>query len=488
MSRLPAAAWLCALVGFLSALGWSFVTPPFHVPDEVAHLAYVQHLAETGDLPKLNDDLDYSPEEQQALTITEFYLVVGAKDGRPPWTDVQQRAMEDLEEVPRVGTGTAQSATNNPPLYYAVEAVPYWLGSGLSLLDRMALMRLVSALMAGATALAIFLFLREVLPREPWAWTVGALVAALQPLFGFVSSGVQPDALLALAGSLVLLAAARVLRRGLDTRSGLALGAATAIGVLSKLAFLGLVPGIVLAVALGLRRAVRDDRRGAGLRGATLALGVPAAAVAAYALASVLVWDRALFGADATTSTNLNKAAPTDVMAASQSGRLSYIWQLYLPRLPFMDDQFPSSPIREIWVNGFIGRFGWLDTVWSHGVYRAGAAVLLGIAVLAAIGALRAARRGAFAGRVGELSVYAVMAVGLLGLIGAAAYSSYLSGGTFAQARYLVPLMGIYAGIVALAARALGPRWGPVLGAVLVVAAFGHDLFAQLLTLGRFWA
>jgi hypothetical protein len=27
-----------------------------------------------------------------------------------------------------------------------------------------------------------------------------------------------------------------------------------------------------------------------------------------------------------------------------------------------------------------------------------------------------------------------------------------------------------------------------VLGAVLVGVAFGHDLFAQLLTLGRFWA
>ena len=486
MRRIPAAAWLCALAAFLSAVAWSFVTPPFHVPDEVAHLAYVQHLAETGDLPKLNDSLDYSPEEQQALTVTEFYLVVGDRSGRPPWTDAQQRAMQDLPEVERVGSGTAQSATNNPPLYYALEAVPYRLGSGLSLLDRMVLMRLLSALMAGGTALAIFLFLREILPATPWAWTVGALAAGLQPLFGFVSAGVQPDALLALAGALVLLATARVMRRRLDARSGAALGIATAIGALSKLAFLGLLPGVVLAVALALRAALRDRRGAAGLRGAALALGIPAAVGAAYALASVLVWDRALFGADATTTTNPTKGA--EVAAGDQLDRLSYIWQLYLPRLPFMEDQFPSSPIRDTWVYGFIGRFGWLDTVWSQPVYRAGALALLGIVALAAVAVVRAARRGAFAGRVGELVVYVTLAVGLLVLIGVAGYSSHLTGGNFEQARYLVPLMGFYALIVALAARAFGPRWGPAAGAVLVVAAFGHDLFAQLLTLGRFWA
>lgn len=488
MRRLPRAAWLCALVGGLSALGWSLLTPPFHVPDEVAHVAYVQHLAETAELPKLNGQLEYSPEEQQALTVTEFYLVVGAPTARPPWTRWQQRGMVNLREVPKVGTGTAQSATNNPPLYYALEAVPYWLGRGGSLLDRLVLMRLLSVLMAAGTALTVFLFLREVMPAAPWAWTVGGLAVALQPLFGFVSSGVQPDALLALAGSLVLLATARVMRHGLDARSGAALGIATAVGALSKLAFLGLVPGIALAVALALRRALAGRRRVQGLRGAALALGIPAAAVAVYALASVLVWDRPLFGADSTTGTNPAKVAATEVATGSQSGRLSYIWQLYLPRLPFMDDQFTASPIREIWVNGFIGRFGWLDTTWSAGVYRAGGVVLLGIALLAAVGAFRAARRGAFAGRLGELCVYATLVVGLLLLIGAAGYSARLTGGTFEQARYLVPLMGLYAGIVALAARAFGSRWGPVAGAILIGVAFGHDLFAQLLTVGRFWA
>ena len=48
-------------------------------------------------------------------------------------------------------------------------------------------MRLLSALMAGVTALFTFLFVREALPGAPWAWTVGGLGAALAPLLGFIS-------------------------------------------------------------------------------------------------------------------------------------------------------------------------------------------------------------------------------------------------------------------------------------------------------------
>jgi 4-amino-4-deoxy-L-arabinose transferase-like glycosyltransferase len=480
--RIPASGWLCALAAVLSALAWSLVTPPFHVPDEVAHFAYVQHLAETAELPRLNGQLDYAPEEQFALHVTDFYLVVGSAESRPPWTEVQQRASRQPDGLPRVGTGTAQSATNNPPLYYALQAAPYWLGSGAGLLDRLALMRLLSVVLAGLTALAAFLFVREVLPGAPWAWTVGGLAVALQPLFGFISSGVQPDALLALAGSLVLLCTARVLRRGLDPGTGALLGVATAVGLLSKLAFVGLVPGVVLAVAIGARRAIATRDRAAGLRGAALALGVPLVAAVLYALASVLVWDRPLYAGEV-PGTGAATAA-----AGSLRDELSYIWQLYLPRLPFMEDQFAASPIRGIWVEGLIGRFGWLDTGWPRAVYTAGAAALLAVGVLAGVQVVRAARRGALRGRLAELLVYATVAAGLLVVIAVSGYTAHLQGTRFEQARYLLPLLALYGGIVALAARSLGPRWGPVLGAVLIGVAFGHDLFAQLLTISRFWA
>src|SRR3984885_8866114 len=48
LRRVPRAGWTCALVASLSAVCWSLVSPPFQVPDEPSHFAYVQLLAETG--------------------------------------------------------------------------------------------------------------------------------------------------------------------------------------------------------------------------------------------------------------------------------------------------------------------------------------------------------------------------------------------------------------------------------------------------------
>ena len=64
----------------------------------------------------------------------------------------------------RTDSGAAGVATSEPPLYYALETVPYTLAGGGTVLDRLALMRLLSALMGGLTALFVYLFLREALP------------------------------------------------------------------------------------------------------------------------------------------------------------------------------------------------------------------------------------------------------------------------------------------------------------------------------------
>ena len=107
------------------------------------------------------------------------------------------------------GTGAGVAAPQ-PPLYYALETIPYYLGSGGTLLDQLALMRLLSALLAGLTALFAFLFLREALPAVPWAWTVGGLCTALAPLVGFISGAVNPDAMLcAVSAALFYLPRAR---------------------------------------------------------------------------------------------------------------------------------------------------------------------------------------------------------------------------------------------------------------------------------------
>src|SRR5690606_12854574 len=65
--RVPVAARLCALAALLVSLTWALLTPPFHVPDEIAHVSYVQIVTETGKLPIADYSKPVYSEQQQHL-------------------------------------------------------------------------------------------------------------------------------------------------------------------------------------------------------------------------------------------------------------------------------------------------------------------------------------------------------------------------------------------------------------------------------------
>ncbi|MGH2913181.1 MAG: DUF2142 domain-containing protein, partial [Solirubrobacteraceae bacterium] len=263
LGRVPTAAWVCAAVAFVNAACWSFVMPPFQALDEPDHFAYVQELAENGRLPSSTNS-EFSPEEQLALEDLHHQQVRFRPAGHTIFSAAEHSKLEsDLGQQPsRSGPGGAGVATSEPPLYYALETIPYELGSGGSILDRVALMRLLSVLFGAVTALFVFLFIREVLPARRWAWTVGGLGAALAPLFGFSTSTVNPDAMLFALSAAVFYCLARAFRRGLSQRLALTIGAVCAVGSLTKLNFLGLAPGILLALVVLTRREARLHGRG----------------------------------------------------------------------------------------------------------------------------------------------------------------------------------------------------------------------------------
>ena len=57
----------------------------------------------------------------------------------------------------------------------------------------------------------------------------------------------------------------------------------------------------------------------------------------------------------------------------------------------------------------------------------------------------------------------------------------------FAEPRYLLPLLPLFAAVLALAARGAGRRWGPAVGALIVALFLAHDVFSQLLVVARFY-
>ncbi len=476
LRRVPRAAWLCALIAFLNAAAWSFISPPFQVPDEPSHFAYVKQIAETGSLPS-NSAEEFSEEETAVLFALNYPAVRLGPATRTISTQAEQRKLDQQLELsnrlPKSGSEGAGTAATEPPLYYALQTIPYELASGGTLLDRLQLMRLFSALWAGLTALFTFLFLRETLPRVRWAWTVGALCVALTPLLAFTSGAVTPDAMLFAVSAALLYCIARAFRRGLTTRSALALGLVIAIGFLTKLNFVGIAPSAYLALGIlavgGARRSGR-----AALREPAIAAAVGAIPLLAAELLTRRSAAEVTGGASGTAQGAL-------------LAKLDYIWQLYLPRLPGTVSDFPGlSTARQIWFDGFVGRFGWLDTFFPSWVYALALVFALAIALLCARSLL--AGRAALRARLPELAVYAVMALGVLALIGTASYSLFpIQAASFGQARYLLPLLPLLGAVLALAARGAGRRWGPVVGVLLVVLFLGHDVFSQLQVIARYY-
>jgi 4-amino-4-deoxy-L-arabinose transferase-like glycosyltransferase len=477
------AGWACAGLAVACALGWALIVPPFHVPDETDHVAYVQYLAETGGIPSPVAGQGLSTEQRTAMVATQFFAVVGNREGKPPWTEREAEPVRRAlaADLPRDDGGAATSATNNPPLYYLLAVPAYAAAADGDLLDRLLAMRLVSVLLAGVTALGVFLFVREVLPATPWAAVVGALAAAVQPTFAFVTSGVTNDALLFAASAWLFFLVARTFRAGLTPALGVALGVAVALGALAKITFLGLVPGAALGLLI---LALRD--RGHRRR-ALLALGVAGTIVtvagAAYVVARTALWDRPLFTGAVAQSRGAGGAAG----GLNEREFVAYAWQFYLPRLPFMVDQFPEYyPLWQTWFMGFVGRFGWLDHGFPALVYKVALAVYLPLAALAVSALVRARRTLRRRGL--EVATYLLMGAGLLALIVLPGYTyRETTGFVFEQARYLLPLLALYGALLALAARGAG-RLAPVAGTLIVVLALTHGLLAQLLTLGRYYA
>jgi hypothetical protein len=464
----------CAAIAWGHAAVWAVVTPTFQVPDEQAHFGYVQFLAETGRLPSAAAPVRFTPEQVVLSAETPFSI-----EGWPTWQPSQSRRLHrDVRRVrPSSIDNEAVQAVNHPPLYYAIEAIPYRAARSLNALDRLFVMRLVSALFAALTVAFTFLFLRELLPGTPWAWTVGALAVAFQPVVAFVAGGVNNDNLVFTWGAALVYLLARAFRRGLSPALGAAIAAVAIGGLLTKTTFLGMLPGAAIGVALAAWRAA-PARRPRALRGALTAGGC-----LALPAVGLLIVNQVAFGrSPATLTGGLFASSPK----ATIGGNVSYVWQYFLPKLWFLSDRFSGYPLWEVYVQGFVGRFGWFAVGFPAWVNWLATGLYLGAIALAG---LALARPGLLRRRWPELVTYITVVLGMLVVVAIAGYRYKVATNlSLEQTRYVLAPIALYGGLIAVAARGAGPRWGRAAGALMVVLAMGHSLFSILLTIAHYYS
>lgn len=252
--------WLL-LVTFLKQIIFAAIIPLWHGPDEQAHFAQVQYIAEFGH-PTPNDnrikDLSreiFISEELLGTNRDEFgkNKFTHHPEYRPEYTATTTGKYENLIKNLPLSSRTdfvKFEATRYPPLFYYLSAGFYRLGYNLDLISRVFLARFASIIM-GILMVYFSFRLAELIfgHRHLLALTVATLVS-FQPMSSFLFSSVNSDNLMNFLFTLWLYLSLKLITNptfNLPALIGLAV--TTVAGLLTKPHFVIVFP-LLLALPL----------------------------------------------------------------------------------------------------------------------------------------------------------------------------------------------------------------------------------------------
>jgi hypothetical protein len=476
-------AWLFCIAAVNFAC-WALITPPFQAPDEVDHFAYSQALAERGHRPSRDPGPPlqrWSSAEALALEAVAYATDHRAADARPPWLALQERRYqaERLALNPRADDGGGyQTAATHGPIYYGALA-PAYLAAGTSPFSQLTLMRLASALLGALTVLCTYLLARELAPGRQWIAVVAALLVAFQPMYASISGAVNNDVGLNAGAAALVLLLIRIVRRGMTVTSGALTGALLLALPVIKGTGLSLYPvaGFVLLAVLW-RRHTRADLPG----WIALACGAAFVGVVSELTLGGIHTSAAPAGASAVGAT----ATAVGGALGDIPGFLSYLWQVFLPRLPSMAPHFPAYPAYSIFVVRGWAAFGSYTVAFPTWVYVAIVSLMLSAIALAPF----ALRREWSWVRSHSLELTAVVATPIAVIVGfeAAYYTPGIRPVIAEVGRYVFPAIGPLAVLLVGALHAVGRRRMLPVAIGVLLAVISLSYASQLLTLSSFYA
>lgn len=461
---------LIVLISFASSGSWALLTVPFDGHDEPDHFAYVQSLVERGVRPDgvPGDRLTFSSAQVETLDAVRHFARIGAQEQVPPWSGTADRALDRrLADEPARdnGGGYADSTRWHAPLYYATASVGYRVSDDVR--TQLIGARLLSALLASIIALCAFGIVREIAPRHVRIAVLAGAITAFQPGLSFIGGVVNNDTGANAAAAVMAYLAVRLLCRGPERRTAVALAAVMAAAPFLKGTALALYPPVLAALAFVAWRA-RGDR--AGLL-----------SIAAVPLAFAAVWaglSAALSGFSSGVETEGAREAVSSPFDAVP-GRLSYAWQTVLPRLPTLEDHFTQTwPFFDIYVVGTWGVFGWYTVLAPR--WLSSAAVTVGLLLLA-VGAVGAWRHRSRLATWGPAAAF-LIAVPIV-VLAAVAFAYYAPGGSSVpaeQGRYLFTAAAPIGALAALSLLGLPSRWRTVGAVAFAASVAGAAAYTRL--------
>jgi 4-amino-4-deoxy-L-arabinose transferase-like glycosyltransferase len=482
--RIPRVLGLILFAAAIQSLAWSVALPAFQGPDETAHFAYVQHLAETGSVPNPNSgNSPNSSEAGAALNALNLNSLIGNLSARPAWSSADlaywHRVERSLPPGSRANGSGANAIAKNPPLYYALMAIPYRVFVWLPLLKRLFVLRLFNALCYLATIALTWMLAGDLFAGVRWKQALAAGVVALEPQLAFTSAVINADNLLIALVTAVLVASVRLVLRGPTERRVLVTAVLTSAAVLTQ--GRGLVAVPIFAVALVVAWIHhRPPPRVAAAQAALAMAAIITALVIDYAVASSS-GSAALYGGQV-------KSLNTGMFSVGQFA--SFVYQFFFPRLSSLPPRIgPAYGYRQVFIDTFYGTFGWLEVSFKPRVYD----LLQVLSALGLVGfytacVIRArALRAAWAPVVTMLSLvvtqlFFLLYVSYQALIADAGSDPLIVG------RYLLPMVALFGLAVTFTVATLPHRMAVAVATVILTGGTLLMLGGIGITAARFYA
>lgn len=217
------------LAAFFNALAWIILIPVWQYPDEQAHFAQVQFIAEQGGIPQNNTTFDTSYE----VAIAEKVLGTERdENGNNKFTyhpeyklDYSQSLYGQQEKTIIEFPNSSRSqmvkneATLNPPLYYNLGSVVYKIFSFGSLFERVYAVRFLSLIFFLGTVFTAFKIGQLIFVKSNILPLALAGMIAFKPMLSFASTGVLPDSLTILLFSIFIYLCLRMVKEGISSKN-----------------------------------------------------------------------------------------------------------------------------------------------------------------------------------------------------------------------------------------------------------------------------
>jgi len=257
---------LLLTIHIIKGIVTDILVPLWEFPDEQAHFAQVSYQVETG-FP-IDPYLNLSQEIYESERILGTFRNPRG-DNAFTYHPLHQHQFSDsftgpsanyLNSLPALirATYVSSEAARGEPLYYHLSSTGYLAGYHQDLITRVNLSRFISILLSTLTVYLAFQIGIALLPGQHLFAFSLATLTSFQPMFSFVSSGVNNDNLINLIGALLLYISCQIITSGLTLPLGLAAGATIGLGILTKPLIYPLIPGVGLALLFDWYRTKRN--------------------------------------------------------------------------------------------------------------------------------------------------------------------------------------------------------------------------------------